>query len=675
MLKRIIHYSLIVIIPVFFILVIDVLSGRIFGIDEIRESSRMFRSEATTLYLSTKNLSPNIEHAYKYAAREDPRYQGDPEQPRLFRTDDLGTVVGGNIVAEHDRKILFLGGSTTECNEVDESYRFPKLVGDHLTDFTGIKHQGINLGVRGNTSHDSLNLLLNHPAAQSAKTVVLMHNINDRLMLSLRKSYDTFIDSPAPTSWRDVTSALQGTISGFWNYVSYRSNLLFLVNDALGINPWTGERPTASTISEESIEYADPSLDKSLAHFRVSLRSFVAVARAMDKTPVLMTQAIGRESPLQSQFNQVIREISYETNVLLIDIDSHIRSSTHGLFLSDDIHLNNEGSRVISKIISSAIAKHIFDINIPHENITVPEQATSLKETLSSCRTPESFDSPVTVTNRYLLLRQTGRYPVLSKDNRWLIFQTMNGRKEAVGVFDVEKTITRIITDGDNTEGDRHATFFGDAEERKIVFARMNKGIEKLYQMRLSDDKITPIPLPHNLSASIPAVHEGSIFFSGNKVGSDGNHLGAPDLYRVGKSGDLQQLTNTPWEEWRPAIAPDGKNLFYISNKKGQFEIGHLDIQTNESSTFFDTSADEWDPSVSPDGKWVTFASKSSGSWNLMLASYEAPGQAIPLTDNDELDDWDPRFSPDGNAILFASSNRNAPPYMYIICPFGEYEN
>ena len=117
---------------------------------------------------------------------------------------------------------------------------------------------------------------------------------------------------------------------------------------------------------------------------------------------------------------------------------------------------------------------------------------------------------------------------------------------------------------------------------------------------------------------------------------------------------------------------PSGESLFYISNKNGQFEISHLDVYNRKRSTFFDTESDEWDPSISPDGNWIVFASKASGSWNLMLSPNGAPDQVVQLTNSDVSDDWDPTFSPNGNAILFASSNRNAPPYIYFICPFGE---
>ena len=55
-----------------------------------------------------------------------------------------------------------------------------------------------------------------------------------------------------------------------------------------------------------------------------------------------------------------------------------------------------------------------------------------------------------------------------------------------------------------------------------------------------------------------------------------------------------------------------------------------------------------------------------------MIAPTETPSKSVNLTDG-PADDWDPRVTPDGRAILFASSNAGAPPFMYFICPFGEF--
>lgn len=672
MLRRITLYLFSGIIPIIAIVALDVLIGKSLNIEEVRESSRMFRAEAAPLQLHTKKLLPNIDHSYQHITREDPRYTGDITNPRMFRTNNIGTIVGEKTDNIDENKILFLGGSTTECNEVDEEFRFPKLVGEKLTNSTGKKFRGVNLGVRGNTSHDSLNLLLNHPATRSSETIVLMHNINDRLMLSLRDSYHTFISPPALTSWANVLSSLYSTAIAIWEYASYQSNLVFMLNQSLGVNPWTGGRFAEGVVDEDSIEYNDPNIENSIRQYKTSLRSFIAVTRAHNKTPVLMTQPLGRASTSQNMFNQAIRDVSSTESVHLIDLEQYLGSSNNGLFFSDDIHLNNEGSRVLSDFIAQSLLSNVFETNQPSEISTSLYTNRSLVENLSICKSPTSSTTPQKANNRHLLLMESGRYPVLSADHKFILFQSMREGKEIVKIFDIDKNNSETISSLNETDSDRHAIFYRNSDgETKIIFARSKNGIEKIYQSNLLGSQITPIDLPDNLSASIPTSHGNTIFFSGNKISPNGRHLTPPDLYSF-QNGTVQQLTETPWEEWRPAISPTGSVLFHISNQKGQFEISRIDLQQGEKSTVYDSDSDEWDPSISPNGKWITFASRETGNWGLMISNLEHPNLAVQLTGNNGIDDWDPIFSPDGNAILFASSRMNNPPYMYFICPFGE---
>jgi hypothetical protein len=78
---------------------------------------------------------------------------------RKFRTDHNGVVKGGNEVSTTATKIVFLGGPTTECNEVAEPFRFPALV-ERLLRERGLNIVTLNAGVRGHTTQDSINALL-----------------------------------------------------------------------------------------------------------------------------------------------------------------------------------------------------------------------------------------------------------------------------------------------------------------------------------------------------------------------------------------------------------------------------------------------------------------------------------------------------------------------------------
>lgn len=351
--------------PLLLFALLDLALGHYEETASIRESSRMFRSEASTLPLMTNLLIPHTNNQYYLGLRDDPHFKGDINAPRLFRTDEDGTIINrmNPTKASPKNRILFLGGSTTECNEVDEEYRFPTLVGNILTKEAKSIYTGINLGVRGNTSHDSINLLLNHPSTDHVETVVLMNNINDRLFLANRGSYKVPISLAAPTKWKAVVVSSLGLMENLWNYYSYRSNILFLINTRLLMtNSWTGEKNLGVVMDEDAIDFSDPNYENSAQEFRRSLVVFISVTRSLDKHPILMTQALGRESIHQKRFNDIVRTVALETKTRLIDLEKRLSGKTGGLFLPDNIHLNNEGSRAIAQVISENLKTKLLGL-------------------------------------------------------------------------------------------------------------------------------------------------------------------------------------------------------------------------------------------------------------------------------------------------------------------------
>jgi hypothetical protein len=183
---------------------IDFLFGYFKTISTLRASAQQFRSEAARMPIRTLNLVPNTNHSY------DTPYRGDlgtdvlPATPRVFGTDTSGRVITGNATrTDASPRILFLGGSTTESNEVDEPFRFTAVVERLLNDRYAVAADIWNGGVRGHTTVDSINLLLSQATYAHATHVVLMHNINDRLLLAFQDGYQ----SPM---------ALSGCLIGIW---------------------------------------------------------------------------------------------------------------------------------------------------------------------------------------------------------------------------------------------------------------------------------------------------------------------------------------------------------------------------------------------------------------------------------------------------------------------------
>jgi len=122
----------------------DIIYGKITHTSLIRQNSQKFRSEAAYLPLITKNLVPNIDHEYF-------DYDHSDKTSRFFRTNEYGTIIGSknNISKKHKLVLLFLGGSTTEANEVDEQFRFPALVEKILNDEYELTISTWNSGIRG----------------------------------------------------------------------------------------------------------------------------------------------------------------------------------------------------------------------------------------------------------------------------------------------------------------------------------------------------------------------------------------------------------------------------------------------------------------------------------------------------------------------------------------------
>ena len=57
--------------------------------------------------------------------------------------------------------------------------------------------------------------------------------------------------------------------------------------------------------------------------------------------------------------NQIIRDVAKEQNVFLIDLDRKLNSSKN--FLSDSVHLNENGSILVLRFISESLARAFPD--------------------------------------------------------------------------------------------------------------------------------------------------------------------------------------------------------------------------------------------------------------------------------------------------------------------------
>ena len=347
----------------FFIPCLELLIGLFSPIDDIRKSSFIFHNQVKEFHPYTKVYKPN----QKWVLRSEWRPEGDkyfsPDDNIKFFTDEK-SYISTSFNYERkglENKIIFVGGSTTECNEVDEEFRFPFLVGKILGDQYSLFYDTLNYGVRGHTTQDSINLLMYYHRYEYPQYIVLMHNIND---LSWLKNNLTYKFYPPESSFK-----LQ--LLDLIEYFRFRSNIVFLINSFLidvGIanKRFPGDhRPTVDVAIELERQKARFSKKQFLTNikslFEKNLNLFVEICRIHGINAILMTQPTGKDDHDHVVFNESIRGVAKKFNVPLIDLDKLIKGDRSRLFYPDNIHLNNEGSIQVATKISQELAKIISD--------------------------------------------------------------------------------------------------------------------------------------------------------------------------------------------------------------------------------------------------------------------------------------------------------------------------
>ena len=279
------------------------------------------------------------------------------DRPRRLFTTEQGALSTNVALEPSAKRIVFVGGSTTECNEVDESFRFPAVVEQTLRRQGGAVN-ALNFGVRGNTTQDAINSLLNRPAMARSDVIVLMENINDRLLLVLRSDYGAVLPRSGPTSLANVIDAIELTFSTLWDYGTGHSNLLFFSQNVLRmLSAQTGL--VSTRISERTLDGLPPPTAGAEALYAQNLKLFVGIVRLLGKTPVLMTQPLGRRSIGQEAFNAIVRNVAAETATTLIDLDEQMPKDREWAYFDDKIHLNNRGSAAVGKIIAASLVSLI----------------------------------------------------------------------------------------------------------------------------------------------------------------------------------------------------------------------------------------------------------------------------------------------------------------------------
>jgi lysophospholipase L1-like esterase len=636
----------------------DMLFGELTNIDRLRQDARKFRNEVAYTAFSTKNIIPNLRHTYSATSN------GRKDETRLFQSNEFGAVQNGNSTQSGKIRILFLGGSTTESNEVQEVNRFPSVV-ERLLQSAGLSVKTVNLGVRGHTTVDSINVLVNRFIELKPDVVVLMHNINDRLRSSTRQSYVPFLGKTKEISGHTISDKVSSTLSALADYATYHSNLIFQLRFSSDYRIAWLDRETAEDVAAGGIKVPVDALTRKpdAASFEQYLQIFVAVGKALKVKPVLMTQALGFENNDQVEFNKIIRKVAVGDNVDLIDLSEKIGTGPLAgwAFLSDGVHLNDDGSIAAGNIITQALARTLGDKQtVP--TLHIPS-IVKLHELHQIC-IPSDINAALQPTKPWRLGGIQGRYPSLSSDGKWLLYQRWVDGKDKLQLLGVGTGKLSQLTPIEMATNERHPSFLDvNNGHLKIVYGsgfseKEPQNFERLMVLKWPENTREPLLPDESTSGSIPAVFGTSVYFAGREITKLSK---PPKIYQFDLARKtLRRLTDGDGEHWRPAVDQFG-NIYFIAHKGEHFDIYVRDKNSGQKK-FWGTGSDEWDPAVSSNGELLAFASKVSGKWDLFFTQVKnGQASAIKRLTDDNRDNWDPFISSDGSLLLYASAGPTGP--------------
>ena len=325
----------------------------------------------TSRTLQLREFSPNINKYLKPSNDYISGTQNLLQKDFLLRTDQDGFIVGPKDFnrSNSEVSIIFFGGSTTECIYVEEDKRFPYLVSENL----GVR--ALNGGLSGNHSMHSLLSMIGKGIPYMPKHIVLMHAINDLVLLSKTLSYWN-----GPTSRALVQSDYRA------NSISFAYETMRHLKNFLIPNLWWRIRHVFQGFIEQPVRdewaaYRNVKIDykeieNSLTiQFTASLKSFIRVSRSWGIEPILMTQfnriknddvfirltyektqqpiSYNDFVALYKKANDVVRKVAKEEDVYLIDLDKFIPSTQE--YMYDLVHLNTKGSELVARKITTSL--------------------------------------------------------------------------------------------------------------------------------------------------------------------------------------------------------------------------------------------------------------------------------------------------------------------------------
>jgi sugar lactone lactonase YvrE len=179
-----------------------------------------------------------------------------------------------------------------------------------------------------------------------------------------------------------------------------------------------------------------------------------------------------------------------------------------------------------------------------------------------------------------------------------------------------------------------------------------------------SPGNATPVPIDIDSSLRLNNDHAPSpdgklIAFSASSPASRQSQV-----YLANADGSNAHVMVTATPSYFHGWSPDGKYLAYVLQHPGangaaaNYDIFRIPAAGGESQQLDSNPGYDDGPDYSPDGKWIYFNSDRSGSWDIWRIPADGAGpddEKAERVTSDEMEDWFPHPSPDKKWLVFLS--------------------
>lgn len=184
-------------------------------------------------------------------------------------------------------------------------------------------------------------------------------------------------------------------------------------------------------------------------------------------------------------------------------------------------------------------------------------------------------------------------------------------------------------------------------------------GIEvNLGRNPLGSEPITQTPTPNSVSSPEPTATATQLPLASTSENPNGVRVGIvngnTEIFVIYPSGKEVNITNHPSNDGSPNLSPDGKLVYFASDRDGPSHIFLMnsDGTGNITRLSLNSSYSDNGPSLSPNGQKIVFHTSREGKREIYVMNIDGSNPSN-LSRSPETYDTEPYWSFDGNQIFF----------------------